>query len=37
VSANPWAWAVFPSSNVFFKFFSQGFMLFITEVFQLIG
>jgi hypothetical protein len=32
-SNNPWAWEIFPSSNVFFDLSLQCFIVFIEKVF----
>jgi hypothetical protein len=34
---SPWSWAIFPSSEVFFNFFFQGFEVLVIQIFHLLG
>ena len=36
-SANPWAWEIFPFSEVFFDFFLQGFEVLVIQIYHLFG
>jgi hypothetical protein len=35
--ADPWAWEIFPSSELFFNFFHQGLNILVLQIFHFLG